>query len=239
MSLFLRIADELDISFTRTSRIIFENINFRSKISENEWNKHLSVAGVIRGEEDPSLIICSGNTTNPRVYREIKVVLEKKINQEISRIPFFLDEKTRKYKAEFPTRFQSRINPDGFLPIDFEFTMDKERLLNMFIYGMYTYRYEAIRELIKNCIDATRRMSSSKNGEPYFAEIVFELSGDNRTLTVTDNGIGLNEYEIKHYLTKIGRSFYSSEEFNHEFTPLSEFGIGILSAFMLTSRIEI
>jgi hypothetical protein len=42
------------------------------------------------------------------------------------------------------------------------------------------------------------------------AYIAIDVSTDNRVLTITDNGIGMNEHEIEYYLTKLGSSFYSS-----------------------------
>ena len=93
--------------------------------------------------------------------------------------------------------------------------------------------------LIKNSGDATRRMKSITNAEHYMAYIAIDVSTDNRVLTITDNGIGMNEHEIEYYLTKLGSSFYSSPEFGHNFVPLSDLGIGILSTFMLAQKVEV
>ena len=68
-------------------------------------------------------------------------------------------------------------------------------------------------------------------------------------LQVEDNGVGMTEEAVKRYFTQIGKSFYRSPEFKQEqtalrssglfSTPISQFGIGILSCFMLADQIEV
>jgi HSP90 family molecular chaperone len=59
---------------------------------------------------------------------------------------------------------------------------------------------------------------------------------------IEDNGIGMNFSTIESYVLKIGNSYYKSKSFEKEklnFTPISNFGIGILSCFMVSDTIEI
>lgn len=68
-------------------------------------------------------------------------------------------------------------------------------------------------------------------------------------IQVSDNGVGMTEETIEHYFTRLGKSSYRSPEFLVEqaamkregllCTPISTFGIGILSCFMLAERIEV
>jgi HSP90 family molecular chaperone len=65
-------------------------------------------------------------------------------------------------------------------------------------------------------------------------------------LQVGDNGIGMNQHIIDNYYTNIGCSYYSSREFNElittfksSFSPISKFGIGILSCFMVCDSMEV
>lgn len=65
-------------------------------------------------------------------------------------------------------------------------------------------------------------------------------------LRVSDNGIGMNQHIIDNYYTNVGCSYYSSREFNElmvsfesSFTPISRFGIGILSCFMVCDSMEV
>jgi hypothetical protein len=69
-------------------------------------------------------------------------------------------------------------------------------------------------------------------------------------LEIDDNGVGMSRATIEKYFTQLGKSFYRSEDFQREAeilrkdaglicTPISQFGIGVLSAFMLADRIDI
>lgn len=65
-------------------------------------------------------------------------------------------------------------------------------------------------------------------------------------LQVSDNGVGMNQHIIDNYYTNIGCSYYSSREFSDlmvsfksSFTPISRFGIGILSCFMVCDSMEV
>ena len=63
-----------------------------------------------------------------------------------------------------------------------------------------------------------------------------------RKIVVEDNGIGMDNYVIEHYFMRIGKSYYQSRDFKKErfqFSPISTFGIGVLSCFMLSDRIEV
>ena len=72
---------------------------------------------------------------------------------------------------------------------------------------------------------------------------------DRYWIQIEDNGVGMSRPTIERYFTRLGKSFYRSEDFKREAetlrkqglicTPISQFGIGVLSSFMLADRIEI
>jgi hypothetical protein len=62
---------------------------------------------------------------------------------------------------------------------------------------------------------------------------------DGATVTVDDNGIGMDEHIVRSFFSKVGFSYYRSSEFEGGFRPISEFGIGFLSCFMLADSIEV
>ncbi len=103
-----------------------------------------------------------------------------------------------------------------------------------------------IRELVSNSVDAIskRRMASfagdCQNCESPQVKITIDRS--NKTLTISDNGIGMNEEEIKKYINQV--AFSSAEEFlekykkdNDEF--IGHFGLGFYSSFMVSEKVEI
>jgi len=237
---FLRIADELDMTFERTPRFMYERIRFKSPISKKEWEKSLSISGIGKSNDNPLLIKANGNTSDPRVYRLIKSS-EKKINQQLHELRQYLHQ-YQKYSRDIPNRFNADIIPNGFIPVDFRFSLAERNIIQIMMgLGLYRKREEAIRELLKNAVDACQRRKELSESV-YSQDITFEFSKKNKTLSIIDNGIGMNRNHIDKYLVRIGSSFYASNEFatsTHDYKPLSELGIGFLSAFMLSKRIEI
>lgn len=114
--------------------------------------------------------------------------------------------------------------------------------------GLYKDKYACIRELYQNSLDACKCILSQKRDSNRAGEIIFgiETTESGRYLYCQDNGIGMSKYIIENYLLKIGNSYYRSSDFykkqaeySNQFTPISQFGIGILSCFMIGNRIEI
>ena len=103
-----------------------------------------------------------------------------------------------------------------------------------------------LRELVSNSVDAIskRRMASfagdCDNCDNPKVEI--SINRENNTLTISDNGIGMNVEEIKKYINQV--AFSSAEEFlekyqknNEEF--IGHFGLGFYSSFMVSGKVEI
>ena len=111
---------------------------------------------------------------------------------------------------------------------------------------LYSSHMVFIRELVQNSIDsiAVRRESE---GERFLNDIEISmcLADDRRHLSVVkieDYGMGMSSTEIERYLTSIGRSFYTAGDFkkmNLMYKPISSFGIGFLSCFLVSSNIDI
>ena len=108
----------------------------------------------------------------------------------------------------------------------------------------------ALRELLQNSIDACllRQKLSELWGIEYTPKVKVSLYTKNNVdyLQVSDNGVGMNQHIIDNYYTNIGCSYYSSREFSDlmvsfksSFTPISRFGIGILSCFMVCDSMEV
>lgn len=110
--------------------------------------------------------------------------------------------------------------------------------------NIYPAREVFARELIQNSIDAIA-VREAKDGIQVTNKIYIEISKDEqgrRFFKIKDNGTGMDRYKIERYFTSIGRSFYSDEEYrdmNIEYKPISNFGIGFLSSFMVCSEIDV
>jgi len=103
-----------------------------------------------------------------------------------------------------------------------------------------------IRELVSNSVDAiSKRRMASMAGECENSEepkVNITLNRELNTITISDNGIGMNEKEIKKYINQV--AFSSAEEFlekykqnNDEF--IGHFGLGFYSSFMVSSKVDI
>jgi hypothetical protein len=114
--------------------------------------------------------------------------------------------------------------------------------------GLYVRFFQFIRELIQNSIDAIKiRKEVLENKGLTFnnGKIIVTVNDFNETyycITITDNGIGMDEYIIRNYLSVAGKSYFNSKDFENEgfiMEPISRFGIGVLSCFMISDYLEI
>jgi molecular chaperone HtpG len=113
---------------------------------------------------------------------------------------------------------------------------------------LYSEKEIFLRELVSNAVDAIHKMQhvtlmeSLLVADDYRIEIF--LDKDKKTLTIKDNGIGMNADEIRRYINQI--AFSSVEEFVEKFKNLEDksqiighFGLGFYSAFMVAKKVEI
>ena len=102
-----------------------------------------------------------------------------------------------------------------------------------------------LRELVSNAVDATQKLKtlSSKNefaGELGDTTIRIAVDTDNKTLTITDRGIGMTAEEIDRYINQI--AFSGAEEFLAKYKDqaiIGHFGLGFYSSFMVADKVEI
>ena len=242
LSAFLRIADELDLDFERAPLTIYEAFKPKDAISQEEWEKNLSVSGVARSKEDHSLIKVSATCKSSRVHRALKM-FEVKVQDELLKLRDYLHN-YKEFQKELPVRIVVDISPEGYEPCDIKFSL-REREITQLLMGetLYGSKDACIRELLQNDVDACRmrRKLLMRKGLDYKPEVIFELTSDGKVI-VTDNGTGMDEYIAKNYFAQLGRCFYTSPDFSSQefgFTPVSRYGIGILSCFMLADKLEI
>jgi hypothetical protein len=242
LSAFLRIADELDLDFERAPLIIYEAFKPKDAISQEEWEKNLSVSGVARSKEDPSLIKVSATCKSSRVHRALKM-FEVKVQDELLKLRDYLHQ-YKEFQKELPVRIVVDIKPDGYMPYDIKFNL-RAREITQLLMGEKFYESKDVflRELLQNSVDACRmrRVLLKEEGLDYKPEVVFELTSDSK-LIVYDNGTGMNEYLVENYFAQIGRCFYTSPDFlsqELDLSPVSRYGIGILSCFMVADRLEV
>jgi len=133
-----------------------------------------------------------------------------------------------------------------------EFKTEVQRLLDLVIHSLYSNRDIFLRELISNASDAIDRARfeslSDKNiveGDPDF-RIKLIVDKDAKTLTISDNGIGMTPDDVVENLGTIAssgtRRFLDQiKEQQGEFRPemIGQFGVGFYSAFMIADKVTV
>jgi len=111
---------------------------------------------------------------------------------------------------------------------------------------LYSEHEIFLRELISNAVDATqkiKKIASKGDYEKDMGDLTIRVSVDkkNKTIKVSDRGIGMTEEEIKKYINDV--AFSSAEEFINKYKDsegiIGKFGLGFYSAFMVSDKVEI
>lgn len=130
-----------------------------------------------------------------------------------------------------------------------QFQAESKRLLDLMIHSIYTNKEIFLREIISNASDAIdkryfKNMSEGGSGlsrEDYAIHIIPDKEA--RTLTITDNGIGMTQEELEENLGIIANSgsleFKSEHEAQEDIDIIGQFGVGFYSAFMVSKDIKV
>lgn len=104
-----------------------------------------------------------------------------------------------------------------------------------------------LREMVSNAVDATQKLKTLKSkgefaGETDDLKVIITLDKDAKTLTISDNGIGMTEEEIDRYINQI--AFSGVTDFLEKFKDnanqiIGHFGLGFYSSFMVSDRVDI
>ena len=130
-----------------------------------------------------------------------------------------------------------------------QFKAESKKLLDMMINSIYTHKEIFLRELISNASDAIDKL--------YYKQLAENITGlsrsdyaiwiaadkDARTITITDNGIGMTQEELENNLGTIARSgsldFKQNNESKEDIDIIGQFGVGFYSAFMASESVTV
>ena len=130
-----------------------------------------------------------------------------------------------------------------------QFKAESQRLLDLMINSIYTHREIFLREIISNASDAIDKLAYTAltddkvglNRDQFAITIVRDEA--NRTLTVSDNGIGMSREDMEENLGTIAKSgslgFKQAMEKQEDIDIIGQFGVGFYSAFMVASSITV
>ncbi|MEM8675703.1 MAG: molecular chaperone HtpG [Cyanobacteria bacterium P01_G01_bin.67] len=126
-------------------------------------------------------------------------------------------------------------------------TIHTENIFPIIKKSLYTDHEIFLRELISNAVDAISKLKMASlagemQGEIGEPEVKLAVDKTKKTLSVSDNGIGMTADEIKKYINQV--AFSSAEDFIKKYEKdsnelIGHFGLGFYSAFMVASKVEI
>ncbi len=130
-----------------------------------------------------------------------------------------------------------------------QFKSESKKLMDMMINSIYTHKEIFLREIISNSSDAIDKLyfrsltDSSVGIKADEFKIKIELDKENRTITVSDNGIGMTEEELDKNLGTIAKSgsfdFKEENEKAENVDIIGQFGVGFYSAFMVSDEVTV
>jgi hypothetical protein len=259
----LRMADILDFDRERTPPVLFHYfipgaLNPADEGSALEWSKHLAISNWhIETDE----IVFRGRCWNHVVHHGIVHFCDAIAEEIAATLATFGAAAACDPLFAVPASVKADIYAEGYSYVPYKFELDDERIYRLLMGGaIYDDPLHAIRELVQNAVDACcLRDALTRLNDPALAPssgnriIITYQEGtsaeDYPTLEVRDTGTGMDDWIINRWFLKVGRSFYGSTEFNQfrvqlrkqglDFAPISEFGIGFLSVFLLADKVEV
>ena len=134
-----------------------------------------------------------------------------------------------------------------------QFKAESKRLLDLMINSIYTHKEIFLRELISNASDAIDKLyyqsltENLSDVDRNALKIHLDVDKENRTITIRDNGLGMNKEELEENLGTIAKSGslafkQEMEEEDHKEDAvdiIGQFGVGFYSAFMVANRVDV
>lgn len=255
-ALILRTADLLHITHDRTPSVMYKLINFTDPKSVEEWDKQSGTFSVYHKKrefepdnEETHVIQISADFDREEPFFSLSEYINY-AKKQIKQTHIWASKSQEDSNAKgywFPWRdLEGDLRVQSHKPEKLKFEFDRGSLLDLLVgHAIYNDPTVAIRELMQNSIDAVRfqKVKDQKSGNKTdIGEITVKWNPETRLLTIIDNGTGMEKFVIQNHLMSVGSSYYSTSQVTNEysdFNPISRFGIGILTCFMVSDDIEI
>jgi molecular chaperone HtpG len=260
-AIILRTTDLLQVTRERTPSIAYRVLNPSDPTSQQEWAKQMAVTavvsqpavtedGVVDTDAPRDTIEYHAHFTSEAGFFGLTHYLAY-AEQQIQLSNTWAEESRTKHGVPsytFPWRYidQSKIRTEGFLRKQFQFEIDQAKILDLLTgHTLYNDTNVVLRELTQNAIDAVRLQHSDSTGAGPSAEkghVIITWDSNERTMEFLDDGTGMTQNIIEQNFLKVGASRYQEDSFREQypnFSPISRFGIGVLSAFMVADSVEV
>lgn len=267
-AILLRLADILDFDRTRSPETLYRYLGLASGSSERElassaeWRKHHSSAGFRFPDGDrptPYPLVFVAGPDDPATEYDLRQFLDA-IESELREAGALLGACAERWQdLVLPDRIdRDQIRGRGYKYGEHRFTLERENVLGLFMgENLYESPYTFIRELLQNALDTSRHREFFERGRGNagFHAAPIEVSewrdrDGYRWVQVKDFGMGMTEAILTRYFLMVGRSYYRSDAFRAdalrhaprdggEFCPISRFGIGMLSCFVVGDSVQV
>ena len=252
IAVLLRIADYLDMDAQRAPLYLYKYLN-PTDYSDLEWRQHFDIDNytkiVLNEKTGQKKILFIGSSKEPAVHRKLLKYFDD-INKELLNAVNLCQLFGKDiYLLNVYPHIINNIKPDGFTFSDYKLELNYEAITNLLmgenIYGDKKY---GLREIIQNSIDACKTMEETAQThenfifQKYEPIIIIALNKEKQSVTILDNGSGMNVEILKKYFLNVGVSYYNSDAYNlqgREYSPIGHYGIGFLSCFMLSDKVEV
>ncbi len=255
LAVMLRVGDLLDFEEERTNEFntrvfsaFFQDIN-----SQEHHERHRKVNQFDYSDKEIIIVVESPTRTQHIIWSTWFQYLKDDILHANTYI--FSDEKNRYFhfppiKSEIVKSLNATYEVEE---LRFEID-DKGKIWDVVSKSIYTSKFDFLRELIQNAIDAnlmtiyqdknlTLQHSSPRSWSPtkYQPKVLIMFSKETNQLAVVDNGIGMTKSELQKFLFKVADSGYSSATDTREFPfpSIAKFGIGFISTLIKATNIYV
>lgn len=254
----IRIADYAQIQSSRAPEVHGQIHKIRSPISQQEWRVHQAITNLHTESDDPEALFVKAEPDSVRDYVRVKSWLSG-FQSELDTSWAILGETYGRHSKSGLDRLgitlrrvASNLNSVD-LPYEkeaFRFRVAEAEMLALLLAPLYgNDPLYGVRELIQNARDATIERAASSTSE-VTPEIRVDLknSGEQHTLTISDNGSGMTVEIIKNYFLNAGASYRSSKDWRTSFSDefgsskimrSGRFGVGALAAFLIGESLEV
>lgn len=245
----LRIADALDADEQRAPDTVRKLRGIRTPVSVKEWTWNQRITRTELDWDDDAdykYVECDPQTTTEFVHLENWL---RWVQRELDTCWAVLSEvcDTQKYRLSIH-RIESDILEEArresysekFITKDARLNANPE-LLKLLVGPLYDDDPSCgVRELLQNAVDACNERAHLE-GEGYRGQVEIRLDTNAGTLTVTDNGIGMDENVLLNYYLSAGASYRTSDQWFEQFATdrdpniirTGRFGVGVLATFLL------
>ena len=248
-AILLRLADILDFDASRAPEDLYHHLGLdrprdaEAAFSKMEWDKNCTNHYF---ELVDGIISFSADCASMQVEHQVRAYMDW-LQKELDECGRKLAGRTDYWRGfQPPHKVEVEIRPEGYKSGPFCLTMEQDRILELLVgRNLYTDPGVFVRELLQNAIDAVRTRVAQDNAfRLEDGKVVIHTWMDNSGhswFRIQDNGTGMDQDIILNHFLKVGSSYYNSDRFKAEtrkygakggYTPISRFGIGILSCFM-------